>query len=120
MSALDPSRPTVVVCRGCCCGTTRKHPGFDHDSQVVILRELLQGVSNFRITDCLGPCERSNVIVVSPSRTGRRHGGRSTWFGFMLDGAAASDITDWLCDGGPGLAQLPDNLTRNRFERPNK
>src|SRR6218665_2556712 len=104
MTALEPSRPTVVMCRGCCCGTTKKHPGFDHDAQVAVLRDLLHGVSNFRITECLGPCERSNVVVVSPSRDGRRHGGRSTWLGSVLDGAAAPDITNWLRDGGPGLA----------------
>ena len=120
MSALDPSRPTVVMCRGCCCGTTRKHPGFDHDSQLATLRELLQGVSNFRVTDCLGPCERSNVVVVSPSSTGRRRGGRATWLGSVLDEAAASDIATWLRDGGPGLAQLPGALTRYRFKRPKR
>ena len=118
--ALDQSKPTVTMCRGCCCGTTRKHPGFDHDAQVASLRDLLQGISNFRITDCLGPCERSNVLVVSPSRNGHRSGGRSTWLGFVLDNAAASDITTWLRDGGPGLAQLPSELTRYRFERPKK
>lgn len=118
--ALDKSRPTVAMCRGCCCGTTRKHSGFDHDAQEVILRELLKDISNFRITDCLGPCERSNVLVVSPSRNGHRHGGRPTWLGFVLDEAATTDITNWLCNGGPGLAQLPHNLTRYRFDRPKK
>jgi (2Fe-2S) ferredoxin len=117
---LDQSRPTVAMCRGCCCGTARKHPGFDHDAQVAVLRDLLQGVSNFRITDCLGPCERSNVLVVSPSKSGQRMGGRPTWLGFVLDEAAASDIAQWLCDGGPGLARLPGSLAPHYFDRPKK
>lgn len=117
---MDQSRPTVTMCRGCCCGTTRKHPGFDHDAQVAMLRDLLQGTANFRITDCLGPCERSNVLVVSPSSQGHRIGGRPTWLGFVLDEAAATDITNWLCDGGPGIAQIPDRLSRYQFDRPKR
>jgi (2Fe-2S) ferredoxin len=117
---LDQSRPTVTMCRGCCCGTTRKHPGFDHDAQVTMLRDRLQGTANFRITDCLGPCERSNVLVVSPSRHGHRTGGRPTWLGSVLDETAAADITSWLCAGGPGLAPLPDTLTPYRFEKPKR
>ncbi|OYN76075.1 hypothetical protein CG716_23600 [Mycolicibacterium sphagni] len=117
---VDQSRPTVTMCRGCCCGTTRKHPGFDHDAQLVLLRDLLRGVANFRITDCLGPCERSNVLVVSPSRTGHQSGGRPTWLGFVLDEDAAAAITNWLGEGGPGLTQPPDNLMRYRFERPKR
>lgn len=118
--ALDQSKPTVTMCRGCCCGTTRKHPTFDHEAQVTTLRELLQGISNFRTTDCLGPCERSNVLVVSPSGQGHRIGGRSTWLGFVLDETAAADIAGWLWDGGPGLAALPAALTPYRFDRPKR
>ncbi len=31
--------PIVTVCRGCCCGTLRKHPDVDHDAQLVDLTE---------------------------------------------------------------------------------
>jgi hypothetical protein len=114
---LDPTKPTVTVCRGCCCGTTRKHPTIDHEAQLANLRSLIEDVGNLRVTDCLGPCERSNVIAVSPSRSGRLIGGRPTWLGFVLDAGADTVIATWLRDGGPGLAGLPDALMHYRFER---
>jgi hypothetical protein len=115
---LDQSTPTVTVCRGCCCGTTRKHPGFDHDAQLTRLRELLQDRANLRVTDCLGPCEKSNVIVVTPSSQGRGSGGRSTWLGSVLDTAAADELARWISAGGPGVAEPTHDLLQHRFERP--
>jgi len=116
--ALDHSKPTVTVCRGCCCGTRKKRPKFDHDAQLKSLRNLTEGVGNLRISDCLGPCKRANVIVISPSKSGKKKGGRPTWLGFVLDAAAATDISDWLRDGGPGLAKLPRALARYNFRSP--
>jgi hypothetical protein len=85
-----------------------------------MLRELMRDIADFRITDCLGPCERSNVLVVSPSEGGHRHGGRSTWLGYVFDEAAGLAIAGWLRDGGPGLADFPRSLRRYRFKRPMK
>ncbi|MCW2506633.1 MAG: hypothetical protein JWO79_4917, partial [Actinomycetia bacterium] len=53
----------VTVCRGCCCGTERKHPGIDHDGLLAALAE----VGAVRVSDCLDVCEDSNVVVVQPS-----------------------------------------------------
>ncbi|MFY1632080.1 hypothetical protein ACN27F_02145 [Solwaraspora sp. WMMB335] len=53
----------VTVCRGCCCGTSRKHPDVDHDGQ---LRALRASGARVRVVDCLNTCERSNVVVVQP------------------------------------------------------
>jgi len=118
--ALDRTRPTVTVCRGCCCGTAKKHPDNDHEAQIRMLRDLVREVADIRITDCLGPCERSNVLVVSPSEGGHRRGGRPTWLGYVFDETAGSAIAGWLHDGGPGLADFPWGLRRHRFERPKK
>lgn len=108
-------KPTVTVCRGCCCGTVKKHPTIDHDARLANLRNLVEGIGNLRTSDCLGPCERSNVVVVSPSGRGRRAGGRPTWLGRVLDARAETAIFNWLRDGGPGLAQTPEALARYRF-----
>ncbi|TDL08304.1 (2Fe-2S) ferredoxin domain-containing protein [Mycolicibacterium obuense] len=118
--ALDRTKPTVTLCRGCCCGTSKKHPDYDHDAQVSSLSALLVGVADLRITDCLGPCERSNVLVVTPSADGHRGGGRSTWLGYVFDETAGSAIAEWLCDGGPGVSEFPRSLRRHRFNRPRK
>lgn len=114
----DQSKPTVSACRGCCCGTVRKHPTVDHHGQLAQLRSGLDGFANLRTTDCLGSCERSNVVVVSPSRSGRQAGGRPVWLGGVLDPAAVDHISAWLRDGGPGFSKLPKALVRHRFDQP--
>jgi S-formylglutathione hydrolase FrmB len=45
-----------------------------------------------RTTDCLGPCDQANVIVVQPSAAGRRAGGRVTWIGFAMGDDATDDV----------------------------
>ncbi|MEU2247851.1 (2Fe-2S) ferredoxin domain-containing protein [Streptomyces sp. NPDC019224] len=104
------ARPTVTVCRGCCCGTPAKVPHLDHEAQLTDLRTQLAGVAMVRRTDCLDACERANVIVVQPSSEGRKAGGRPVWLGQVNDPGAAADITAWVKNGGPGLAEPPDIL----------
>ena len=108
----------VTVCRGCCCGTVAKHPSTDHDGQVDRLRDGLAGSARVRISDCLDACERSNVVVVAPSPSGRRAGGRPVWLGEVLDPASTADIADWACAGGPGLAERPQALDVHYFRSP--
>jgi hypothetical protein len=98
---------TLIVCRGCCCGNPRKHPGTDHDRQLDRLRAAATetgGRFTVRTTDCLGPCAQANIIVVQPSDEGRRNGGRTTWIGFAMDDASTDDILRWTTAGGPGVA----------------
>jgi (2Fe-2S) ferredoxin len=102
-------RPTVTVCRGCCCGTP-KIPGLDHAAQLRVLRQAVGGAARVRVTDCLGACERANVIVIQPSATGRRAGGRPAWLGLVNDRDAAADIAAWVASGGPGVTDPPGIL----------
>lgn len=109
------ARPcTLVLCRGCCCGDARKHPGVDHEWQLDRLRAAAAesgGRLAVRTTDCLGPCDQANVLVVQPSGEGRRRGGRATWIGWSGDDACTDDVLDWVAAGGPGLAEPPATLT---------
>ncbi|WP_203336569.1 (2Fe-2S) ferredoxin domain-containing protein [Nocardioides limicola] len=98
---------SVTVCRGCCCGTVEKHPDFDHEEQLATLRS---GVSRVVVADCLGSCDRSNVVVVSPDPAARRAGARPVWLSRMLTVAATQAVLDWVADGGPGVADLPPAL----------
>ncbi|MEV1091208.1 (2Fe-2S) ferredoxin domain-containing protein [Streptomyces microflavus] len=109
------ARPTVTVCRGCCCGTAAKVPRLDHEAQLTDLRTSLAGVAMVRRADCLDACERANVIVVQPSAEGRKAGGRPVWLGQVNDPGAAADITAWVNDGGPGLVDPPDVLDLYTF-----
>ncbi|MGW3313620.1 (2Fe-2S) ferredoxin domain-containing protein [Streptomyces sp. NPDC001073] len=102
-------RPTVTVCRGCCCGTP-KIPGLDHAAQLRDLRQAMGGAATVRVTDCLDACERANVIVIQPSPTGRKAGGRPVWLGLVNDRDATADITAWVASGGPGVTEPPGIL----------
>lgn len=122
--AIRPFGPrpcTLVVCRGCCCGDARKHPGTDHAGQLARLRRAAEGSDGrfaVRTTDCLGPCGQANVIVVQPSAEGRRRGARAAWIGWALDDDATGDVIDWAEAGGPGLAEPPATLTLQMIAPP--
>jgi (2Fe-2S) ferredoxin len=70
-----------------------------------------------RTSECLGPCEQADVVVVRPSPDGRRHGGRPVWFG-LVDEYSAERLLEWVAAGGPGLAPIPDLLVLHRIDRP--
>ncbi len=97
---------TVTVCRDCCCGSVRKHPGVDHDEQLDNLRAALPVPHRVRVSDCLDACDQSNVVVVHPAPAARRAGAHPVWFGLVLDDQVADDIADWVRAGGPGVAPL--------------
>jgi hypothetical protein len=84
---------SVLVCRGCCCGTD-KHPDVDHDGQ---LAQLEAAGARCHVVDCLGPCDRSNVVVV------RRDEAR-WWFGEVFD---AGPLAAWVAQGAAGEPPLP-------------
>ncbi len=95
----------ALVCRGCCCGTSRKHPDVDHDAQVAALAE----VAHVRIVDCVDQCAHSNVVVVRPGS------GVSLWFGRVLDRAVVADLCRWLAAGAP--LPVPGELEPHLFDR---
>lgn len=110
--------PTVTLCRDCCCGTARKHPGADHDAQLEALREGLSGYGRVVVSQCLLACERSNVVVVSPSRAARQAGAKPVWLARVLFPAETQAVIDWVKDGGPGIADVPTRLLGKVGERP--
>lgn len=111
MSAL----PSVTVCRGCCCGSGHRHPGVDHAGLLDRLSAATAGHARLRTSECLGPCDDSDVVVVVPAPAGRRTGGRSVWLRRVLDAGTADRVADWVRAGGPGLAELPAGLDAHVF-----
>lgn len=110
----------IVVCRGCCCGSPSKKPDIDHAGRLDRLRRLAvahPGAASVRTSECLGPCEYADVVVVCPSPAGRRLGGRPVWFG-LLDEHGLDQLHDWATAGGPGLVPIPDTLALHRINRP--
>ncbi|MGW8378524.1 (2Fe-2S) ferredoxin domain-containing protein [Streptomyces sp. ODS28] len=116
------NRPcTLVVCRGCCCGDPRKHPGFDHAWQLDRLEAAAaasQGRFAVRTSDCLGICEQANVVVVQPSGEGRRRGGRAAWVGWAMGDDCTEDLLTWAEAGGPGVAEPPEALELQLIKAP--
>ncbi|MEH3155371.1 MAG: (2Fe-2S) ferredoxin domain-containing protein [Gordonia paraffinivorans] len=109
---MSTTLPTVTVCRGCCCGTRKKHPDVDHDAQLDELRDSVRDVARVRTSDCLDDCKRSNVMVVSPSRAARAEGGRPVWLQKVLTTSVMHEIGDWIRAGGPGVVSAPPEVQR--------
>lgn len=110
-----PSGPTVTLCRGCCCGTLRKHPGVDHVGQVERLRAGTAGAGRVKLSDCLDACAQSTVAVVSPSPAGRAAGGKPVWLLGVLDRETEDEIAEWVREGGPGVVDPPGMLDLRVF-----
>ncbi len=73
-----------------------------------------------RVTDCLDACERADVVVIQPSATGRRAGGRPVWLGLVNDLDATVDIAAWVARGGPGVTDPPGILGLYTFSPPRR
>ncbi|MHA6793108.1 hypothetical protein ACVGVM_06225 [Pseudonocardia bannensis] len=106
---------TVTVCRGCCCGTERKHPGVDHAAQVERLTAGVGETGRVRLSDCLDACTDSNVVVVAPSAQGRLTGARPVWLAGVLTAATTDEVVEWVRSGGPGVADPPGLLDLSVF-----
>lgn len=120
LQAVPDETVTVTVCRGCCCGSARKHPDVDHVAQLQRVRDSLGPAARLRVSDCLDACERSNVMVVAPSPAGRRAGARPVWLGDVLDDDTADDVAAWANNGGPGVSAPPNVLDLYAFSPSNR
>ena len=103
------SRTSVLVCRGCCCGTMAKHPDVDHARHLTRLRGAVDSVPGATLwtVDCLDACEHSNVVVV-------RVNGSKRWFGEMLADHDVDALADWLSSNGH--EELPPELSSHVFD----
>jgi hypothetical protein len=110
--------PTVTLCRDCCCGTLRKHPGVDHDAQVEALRDGLSDSGRVVVSQCLLACERSNVVVVAPAPAARKRGAKPVWLSRVLFPAETQAVIDWVNAGGPGVVDIPTRLLGKVGQRP--
>jgi len=100
---------TVLLCRGCCCGTSEKHPRTDHEAQAAALVEAAPSGVEVRVVDCLDACDRSNVVVL---RRGKGSKG-DTWLGGVLTERASEALVGYVAAGAQG--ELPDAVRGLRF-----
>ncbi len=102
----------VLVCRGCCCGSERKHRRTDHEGQLADLREASAdgGGTRVLVADCLDRCDDSNVVLLRPSRTAKRAGAKPLWLGGVLTQAQTDLLAGGLRRGGPAAETAPRTL----------
>ncbi len=127
MSSVGDAPCRLTVCRGCCCGTRKKVPGVDHEAQFARLSAIDDHTGRtvpVRRSECLDLCFEANVVVVQPSAQGRAAGGRPVWLGRVTDEHLVEALDDWIFEGGPGIAPLPEALrshvTSKDAEKPGK
>lgn len=106
--------PTLTVCRGCCCGADATV-----DPAPAALLERLStacgDAARIRTSDCLGPCERSDVVVVTPSRAGRAGGARTVWVARVTTAPVIEALSAWVAGGGPGVVEAPPAVRARVF-----
>ncbi|PVG80693.1 hypothetical protein DDE18_21725 [Nocardioides gansuensis] len=98
------------MCRGCCCGTSRKHPEVDHDGIAEVLERAIGPDAELVRVDCLWACDLSNVVVVNPTAQARRQGARPAWVTQVNTLERARAVAQWVRQGGPGVADPPGDL----------
>jgi predicted metal-binding protein len=103
------STPSLLLCRGCCCGTTAKVPRLDHEAQEDALKG--SGVE-VRVVDCLDECDRANVAVLRRPGLPRRE--RDLWLGGLTTERATDALVAWLDEGATGT---PPRELRGRVFR---
>ncbi|MGQ0845397.1 MAG: hypothetical protein ACT4QF_14830 [Sporichthyaceae bacterium] len=114
MNRRPPSPPrsgvTVTVCRGCCCGNPDKRHPFGPgaptpDEAWFELAEACDAAGHrMRASECLGPCENADVVVVVGS------GRKPLWLGEIRRPEQLARVAAWLRAGAP-VAQAPGELT---------
>ena len=103
---------SVLICRGCCCGTEEGPDPARHLDQI---RQATAAVGGrLKVTNCIGPCDRKNVVVVRSRSEGER------WMARYY-GAVGQREVDSLCAwvaADPALAEEPASLATCRFRWP--
>jgi predicted metal-binding protein len=100
---------TVLLCRGCCCGTSAKHPGTDHEAQATALADAAPAGVQVRVVACLDVCDRSNVVVLRQGKGSKD----DTWLGGVLTQRASEALVGYVAAGAKG--ELPDAVRGLRF-----
>jgi len=99
---------SVLLCRDCCCGTYRKHYGFNHRQQEIDLKAAVTeaGGKLLRV-NCLDACSHSNVVVLRTQNHGR------IWFGGLADEASHEALVAFVRAGARG--EIPPSLRHLQF-----
>jgi hypothetical protein len=87
----------------------------DHAAVLTTLNAAAGESATVRVADCLGPCERADVVVVGPSPQGRKLGARPVWVARAGSERVADALAEWTRAGGPGIADAPPAVMARAF-----
>ncbi len=110
--SVNDSSLSVLVCRGCCCGT---QDGVDHDGHLAaITATAADAGGRVKVTNCIGPCDRKNVVVV---RTRPRQGRWTARYYQAVDDVEVLALRSWFVAGVSDHPE-PAELSSVRFDWP--
>ena len=103
---------SVLVCRGCCCGN---HDGPDHERHLDVITDAATSAGGrVKVTNCIGPCDRKNVVVV---RTRPPEGRWTARYYSAVDDIEVEALCTWFASGVLEHPE-PTELSAVHFEWP--
>ena len=110
--SINQSSLSVLVCRGCCCGTQE---GVDHDGHLATIRAAaIDAGGRVKVTNCIGPCDRKNVVVV------RTRAPQSRWVARYYQAVDDAEVASLRTGVAAGVLDHPEpvELSSVRFDWP--
>lgn len=111
-------RPGLTACSLCAGETLGSDDPLDGGQLARLRRIEACGTARLTLSECLDECERGDVVVARPSPAGRRKRATPVWFERLAGEELTAELTDWLAEGGPGEAEVPERLRGLVIDRP--
>jgi (2Fe-2S) ferredoxin len=109
----------VKICRGCCCGVkTGQKNGAELREQALLMLEGA-GIQVER-TECLGPCDQGDIVVVLPTPSERRRGYKPIWLGRMHSFTLTTLLAELLLKGFFESFEKYPELKERKIQPPRK
>lgn len=116
-STREPGVPGLTAC-ALCAGETLGAADTLDGGQLARLRELeYRGLVRLTLSDCLGQCDRGDVVVVRPIPGGASRAARPVWLERLAGVELTQALADWLSTGGPGCGDTPEPLVPLEIRR---
>jgi hypothetical protein len=102
----------LILCKGCCCGRTdRGLPEVPVERiKAIWQKEKLNRTIQLTISDCLGPCDVPNVVLILTAE-------RTEWLSRIEGDAAYDTLIQWArdCHASQAVVPIPNALALYRL-----
>jgi (2Fe-2S) ferredoxin len=101
----------ITICRGCCCGVaTGRHQGAER--RLSELQALIEFGYQIVTSDCLGPCQQGDIIVLSEGI----RSSKPLWFREMHVQSLHELFVEWIRSGRADLTGQFELLLEQQFQ----